>query len=527
MKILYLFLLLISSQILFAQIPKYASRPSATSVVYLDFDGHRVENTSWNTDESSIDAAPAELSAEDIFKIYRIVKEDFITFNVNITTDSMYYEQASVYSRHRVIITPTSYWRAEGTGVAVIGCFAFGDETPSFVFSDRLGNHFYKIGQIVAHEIGHALGLQHISEWNEDCTLKNEYKGQTGTVFPTFSPIMGESFDSDITGWVSDFSVLACDDVQDEISMFHSGRFGFIPVADDISNYFAGAKTFSEFEAHVTDGIINDSNDIDIFKLSLKHARIVDIDITPNRINKQTRLGINLNLAVDLYDADSVLIRTYHDTDNIDIFIDTILNAGTYYFAVRAVGNENMPRYSSFGSYEFLYLVNNVTLNDMNIDINGLQKGYQHELRWSFSGGTMNGTALLQHSVDGVNFSPIYKDSLRLAEFIWMPQNTGSHYYRVGIMERDGSMGGYSKVLKMGVDKKTYRLSYTMISDKIELLMYEPGEYELIDLNGRVLQRGKLGEGYQKISLMYKPKGVVLLRILQKGARNVEKLMVL
>lgn len=526
MKQLYLLYILLIPLLAQSQVPKYSSRPSATSVVFLDFDGHKVENTSWNSEYEIINAAPSGLSEQDIYKIYRIVREDFITLNVNITTDPLYYEQASIYSRHRVIITPTSYWSDdEGSGVAVIGSFAHGDETPSFVFADRLANHYYNISQIVSHEIGHALGLYHIAEWNEDCTLEEEYKGKKGNEFPTFSPIMGSSYDSDITGWVSDFNSIACDQLQDEVNMFHTGQFGFIPVPDDIADNFANAKEFSPLSAHVTEGVISDSNDVDVFKINLSAKQVIDIDVTPNRINKQTFIGINFIPEVDLYNSDSVLIRTYQNPTGIDVFIDTILDPGVYYFAVRAVGGENLPFYSSYGSYEFLYLVKDIALNDFDISLNGKQKGFEHELSWSFNGDGTE-TIYLQYSLDGINFSSLFKDSLALDAYSWKPDYKGNYFYRVCLLNQDGELIGYSNIIRFNSKNHLYRLLYNMIQNKIELISNEKGQYELIDVHGRVFQKGMLTEGYQTIHLQNKPKGVLLLRILQKGSINVEKLIV-
>lgn len=526
MKKFYYLLILFCPITLLAQIPKMASRPAATTVVFLDFDGHIVENTSWNDVEEVIDALPAPLSPEDILAIYRIVREDFIPFNINITTDSMYYEQASVYSRHRVIITPTSYWTSGDVGVAVIGCLAFGDETPSFVFADQLFFDYFRISQVVSHEIGHALGLHHITQWNSNCTVNAEYKGTTGTEFPTFAPIMGESFNADISGWVNDFSELGCTELQNEIDAFHSGRFGFIAAPDDISDFFAYAKPFSPYSAHVTDGVIGDSADVDIFKLTLAEKRIIDIDVTPNRVHKQTRTGINFIPEVDLYNADSVLLRTYRDPYGIDVFIDTVLNPGTYYFKVRAVGGENLPYYSSFGSYEFLYLVRDVVLNDWSVTLSGNQKGSFHELQWD-TRNVQDEVLMLQYSLDGVNFSSIYKDSLHHYNYSWKPQQFGIYFYRVAIIDRDGKIKGYSEILTLNNKNNLYKLLYTAIQNQIELLMLESGEYELIDVNGRVIQKGKLSIGMQKIILKKKAKGMLFLRIYQKNVQNTEKLIVL
>jgi hypothetical protein len=75
------------------------SRPASNKKIYLDFDGHLTTNTSWNknytkgnpitTAAYSIDADPTFSSEEHarIQSIWKRVKEDFATFDVDVTTE--------------------------------------------------------------------------------------------------------------------------------------------------------------------------------------------------------------------------------------------------------------------------------------------------------------------------------------------------------------------------------------------------------------------------------------------------------
>ena len=78
MKILYpiyLAVLLIMSHTLFAQVPKLNSFPSAAAVIYLDFDGHTVNGTSWNS-SGPIYAGPSNLSEDKVVEIFNRIAED-------------------------------------------------------------------------------------------------------------------------------------------------------------------------------------------------------------------------------------------------------------------------------------------------------------------------------------------------------------------------------------------------------------------------------------------------------------------
>src|SRR5437868_10875653 len=78
-----------------AQVPQLSSYPSASSVIFLDFDGQTVSNTSWNT-SGPIVCGASGLNNSDITTIFNRVAEDYRPFNVNVTTDSTKYFAAPV-----------------------------------------------------------------------------------------------------------------------------------------------------------------------------------------------------------------------------------------------------------------------------------------------------------------------------------------------------------------------------------------------------------------------------------------------
>ncbi len=76
------------------------SRPTATKVIYLDFTGHTVNGTAWNTSYtggSSFDAAPFSIDGDPttysdaerdvIQSVWQRIAEDFAVFDVDVTTE--------------------------------------------------------------------------------------------------------------------------------------------------------------------------------------------------------------------------------------------------------------------------------------------------------------------------------------------------------------------------------------------------------------------------------------------------------
>ncbi|MGH2647562.1 MAG: hypothetical protein ACRDE8_08350, partial [Ginsengibacter sp.] len=103
-------------------LPALSSYPSAKATIFLDFDGHYVQSTSWNGGTPFV-CAPAPLNDAQITEIFNRVSEDYRPFNINITTDSTKFLAAPLTQRIRIIVTPTSGWYLGVGGVSYTGSF--------------------------------------------------------------------------------------------------------------------------------------------------------------------------------------------------------------------------------------------------------------------------------------------------------------------------------------------------------------------------------------------------------------------
>jgi hypothetical protein len=188
-----IYLLLLIHVNVFAQVPILNSYSPASATVYLDFDGAEVDGTIWN-EQGVITAAPSGLSAASIIWIHKMISEHFTLFNLNITTDPAVYERAPVRQRTRIIITPDGSWYGPAAGVSAIGSFAWGDDTPAWVFMNALGNNPSFIAASVTHQIGHTLGLQHQSLYDAYGTMITELSGGESNILSNEAPLMGIPF---------------------------------------------------------------------------------------------------------------------------------------------------------------------------------------------------------------------------------------------------------------------------------------------------------------------------------------------
>ena len=186
--------------------------------ILLDFNGHTVSGTRWNT-SGDIVANPANLSSAQVDEIIAAVKLDFAKYNVVVTTDEAIYQAAKNggYNRIRVIVTENYNWYGMAGGVSFVYSSTWNDDTPAWVFSSLLSYSSKFIGEACSHEAGHTVGLFHQSLYDAACVKTNEYNPGNSTQ----APIMGQSYHAAGEWWVGPNS-FGCASIQDDDAVISS-----------------------------------------------------------------------------------------------------------------------------------------------------------------------------------------------------------------------------------------------------------------------------------------------------------------
>ncbi len=204
-----------------------------------------------------------------IFEIWQRVTEDYVPFDVNVTTADPGVEALrrtgtiDVAYGQRVVISPTNWYAPASScalpgqsctlGIALVGVFDRNSDTPAFAFTADVSVR--TIAEAVSHEVGHTFGLNH------DATASSTYYNGHGV----WAPIMGRGTDPSkpFTQW-SKGEYSGANNVQDDLDLIAS-LTGYRP--DDHGGVPERATLVSS--SSTTSGIIGATGDRDVFAVDV------------------------------------------------------------------------------------------------------------------------------------------------------------------------------------------------------------------------------------------------------------------
>lgn len=366
------------------------SKPGASKVFILDFDGHIVSGTAWNGSESSYSATPfdtdgnfnnvSEAERAAIHEIWHRIAEDFAPFDIDITTE----EPASLTSTTgRLLITRSTDLNDKampyntGGGVAYVGVWGRSNfpsyYSPALVYYNNLASFAPYISEAASHEAGHNLNLAH------DGSSTSAYYGGHGAGNVSWAPVMGVGYYNNVTQW-SKGEYSGATQTQDDIGILasqlayrsddHSANTSSateLVIDADGSVNVSNPQTDPANTISGNKGIIETRTDIDTFSF-VSGGGTIDISAIPawDAFYRSSRRGANLDIELTLLD-DSGVITTSDPSDNTNARIVETLPAGRYFLEVSGVGNSTTP-YSDYGSLGQYFITGSVppasTTND-------------------------------------------------------------------------------------------------------------------------------------------------------------------
>jgi PKD repeat protein len=333
------------------------SKPGASKVIYLDFDGHTTTGTSWNSaftaganivtppysNDTTVSTAFSQAELDNIHSIWQRVAEDYAPFDVDVTTQDPGVEalrkttSTDAQFGVRVCIGGSSYdWYGAGAGgVAYLNSFTWNSDTPCFVFTAQLGNGSAKYtAEAVSHEAGHTFNLSHDGQVASGTTAAVGYY----TGHANWAPIMGVGYYQEVSQWSKGDYPLA-NNLQDDTAII-AGITGYRTDAHGDSIVNATPLTGTSLSAS---GIIERRADADLFSFRTG-AGPVSFSAVPAAPSP------NLDLQLALYDGLGNLVTSANPA-TLNASLSTTLTQGTYYLAVDGVGTGSpLTAYDDYGS---------------------------------------------------------------------------------------------------------------------------------------------------------------------------------
>jgi hypothetical protein len=503
-----------------AQVAKLNSFPSAEATVYLDFDGHQVQSAGWNNG-NLINCLPAPFSATQINDVFNRVAEDFRPFNLNVTTDAAKFTAAPLNKRMRVVVTPTSSWYPAGVGgVSYVGSFTWGDNTPAFVFTDRLNNHVKYTSECITHELGHTVGLSHQSKYDNNCALLAQYNDGWGTGETSWAPLMGNSYHRNMTGWNDGPTPFGCANTQDNLTIITSSN-GFGYRTDDYNNQMNNSSFTLTGTSFSAEGVISTSADKDAFRYVLTGQSNINFEIKPFGLGGNA--GANLDVMVELYNGNT-LIRTYNPLNSLSVSADTVLNPGTYYLMVTGAGNANANDYGSLGAYSIIGFRGALAIHD--VTLSGTVQKNKHQLNWNIVADEPIKEQVVEVSLDGINFKALSTINALNKSFNYTTTQSGNIYYRLKVTSViDQTAYSNVVVLKSSVATEKKFIVSTLVQNDITVNATENYNYRLMDANGRFIAQGNGLKGSNRINVANQAGGMYVLQLMNNNEQQIERII--
>lgn len=348
------------SQIPDAVVFQLHSRPGATAVLYINYLGGTFQSPAWasgapvQVEPYSRDSNPAFSTQElqDIKEHWLSVAEDYAPFDLDVTTELPAVVDPLRYIE--IVVTPTWQWYGAAGGVCDIGSFTGGrgvHQQVCWVFSSLLMNTPRAVKETIAHEAGHAFGLQHWQLHNIDGSLVAFYYSGNGL----WAPIMGVSYTRPHSTWsdgdyVSNlpFGPFAPQQLQQDDVAQIAQRVGG-PLADDVGDTLGTATTLPTGSGTISldlSGLIGSRADVDVFRVQTAPG---DLTLTV----QPWATAPNLDLRVRFFSSGGLLLEESDPPGMVSASVQrSALPAGTWFLEVSGVGRGDFGDggYSDYGS---------------------------------------------------------------------------------------------------------------------------------------------------------------------------------
>ncbi len=318
------------------EVPLLNSRPGTAGVIYLDFDGETVTGSAWAAG-ATIVAPAARMNASQVREAWERVARDFGNLTLNVTTDLTVFNAAPLTRRIRCIITSNDTAAPGAGGVAYVGAFTENGTSRKVCWS-FVDLNAKDCAEVISHEVGHTLGLNHDGRIAANGAPRDEYYEGHGSGPTGWAPIMGVGYDRQLVQW-SRGEYARANNLEDDLAIIADASRGPYP-ADDHGSSIAQATAVT---GDRVDGLIERNTDADFFSVSLAAGNYT--------LNLQPSAYSNLKSELQVLRADGAQIALGSQAGVLSATASFTLAApATVYLQVRGIG-EGVVSSTGFSSY--------------------------------------------------------------------------------------------------------------------------------------------------------------------------------
>lgn len=343
------------------EVPVLNSNPDASRTLYLDFDGH--EQFNWNgrsqntsTPVFDVDGQRGHFNSTELQIIedaWAAAAEDFAPFDINVTTvdpggmkdgislrvaiggyaDDWYMDPNSKKKRTSGVAKMDNFTNPKLPNIAYVFAETIAVDRRDIAVDDVA----LLIGSTIAHEAGHAIGLQHKSEFDLAGNELVEYSGGEGD----WTPIMGANMQQDRTIWTGKEYTLksAPRQIQGDDDLYVLNDLLGARI-DDHGQDLESATSLGTLNAFrnsaVGLGIVENVADTDTFTFTVSETGPLTIQLLANDVSANLDSFLSFGPTVSFGITD-----THHSSpaDDLNAAL-TVFNVtpGQYYVNVRSVG---------------------------------------------------------------------------------------------------------------------------------------------------------------------------------------------
>ena len=152
--------------------------------------------------------------------------------------------------------------------------------------------------------------------------------------------------------------------------------------------------------------------------------------------------------------------------------------------------------------------------------------GNLHRLNWIYEADEPIKYTVIESGPDGIHFNEVSRVAADARQFSCKPPTDATTYYRIKVIRAANDQATYSNIitLRMARNARVNVMSH-LVSSSIIINADMNYAYQLLDESGRLLQKGKLISGANRVDLTTLKKGLLLLHIIGGNEAYTEKLM--